>query len=310
MSDAYTHYRRNLAGEPVKFVENEPQPGRYRTERGGKWVPVAIWTDADGQMNALIGERPVAPESIWVSCCRYPVTEAAYNQAMDNGTWPDDLPVGKGHNQPANGDPYAVLSSELHDAVSTARAWLKSLKDGIKKKEDADKAHGTSRELAALVGRIEAQRKTEKAPHFEAGKKIDAKYGELKDKGQEVVSLLKKALTPYLKELERQAEEQRKAAAEAAAKVAAESGADIPIAEVSIEASKVGGQYRVDGRRRSASLVTVIGAKITDPGKCAEHFSKHADMKELLVKLATQQFRADNDAVIPGAEITKTQEAR
>lgn len=315
-SSIHDHYRRNLAGEKVAFHDDKPECGRYRQERAGKWWPVAIYMQ-DGKMNAMVGRRPVAPESVWISCCRYPVTEEAYLQAFGDGTWPDDLPAGIGHNQPVDGDPYSAIKTEIHDATSAALGWLNGLKDGIKTKVDADKAYGTARELKSLHDKAEKLRAKEKQPHWDAGKAVDEKYKPLKTKADDTAKKLKKAVLPFKEEQDRKAEQIQRAATEAAEKAAAAIEAENPGTEaapvdikVETNTPKIGGQYRIDGKRRAASVAEIISAKVTDAEKCAMYFIKSPEMLELLKRLSTAKFRADNDAEIPGAEIKKEKEIR
>src|SRR5215510_8440779 len=70
-------------------VTEEPQSGFYRTREGR---PVAIWQEIDGQMVMQTKGGMVEPDDqseLWLRCAKRPVTEEAYYQAMETGTWPD-----------------------------------------------------------------------------------------------------------------------------------------------------------------------------------------------------------------------------
>ena len=84
---------------PPQSYEDAPCAGFYRkgvyekvpdkrSKRVG-WEPVAIWF-ADGQMHALVGNKPADPVSIWTFVCGNSIPEAWFRTVSENGEgWPD-----------------------------------------------------------------------------------------------------------------------------------------------------------------------------------------------------------------------------
>ena len=132
-----------------------------RKGKGGPWQPVAIFTQ-DGAVKAAVGKEFVDPLSIWTWCADKPVSEADYKQALATGSWPGEI----GHN---SGD--LSLKEEIEERASLALEWLAT--NGIKTKIDADMAANYRAALLELKKRAEAEHKTAKAPHLEAGRKVD-----------------------------------------------------------------------------------------------------------------------------------------
>lgn len=93
--EVWKHWRDRLAGRMVETHEDAPQAGyyRYRTKRELPWLPVAIWYEAphdpetdelvgDERLVARIGQRPTAPERIWLSC--RPISYTAFKALEQN----------------------------------------------------------------------------------------------------------------------------------------------------------------------------------------------------------------------------------
>ena len=84
----YTYHQAMLADPSARLPvqENSPQPGRYRLKRGNEWAPVAIWHDESGNLIVLSRDAVVAPDrqpSVWMSCARYPISEAEYERLLN-----------------------------------------------------------------------------------------------------------------------------------------------------------------------------------------------------------------------------------
>ncbi|MFO1148312.1 MAG: hypothetical protein U1E62_08040 [Alsobacter sp.] len=87
-------WRKALAGQPIPLHENDPQEGfwRLRQRRDGAWLPVAIWREPDGELQALRDGEPADPQDLWTWCCRHPVSYEAYRAvAEDRQPWPEDV---------------------------------------------------------------------------------------------------------------------------------------------------------------------------------------------------------------------------
>src|SRR5262245_54828230 len=70
------------------ILTEEPQLGFFRTKEGR---PVAIWED-NGKIIMLTKSGEVDEDDqseLWLRCAKRPVTEEAYHQAIETGTWPD-----------------------------------------------------------------------------------------------------------------------------------------------------------------------------------------------------------------------------
>jgi len=193
-----------------------------------------------------------------------------------------------------------------------------------------------------LTKEIEAQHKTEKAPHLEAGRKVDAAYKPLAEDVEDTRKTLKASLGAFVAEQERQAQAAARAAREAAekairdaeeAKRAAEAEADDPlsvfddpnepappvdvagaVAEAHVadlEAKAVGRVASDAGGFAALGLKTKWSAKVTDPVKLAEHYAKagNYDLMALLQKLAdADQRKSKGTALLPGAEAVSVRE--
>lgn len=89
LDEAYSWWRRSVAGERVPRIEDEPMPGYFkcRMVRGGPFVPVAIWLDQEidaetgeltqpEELRAIANGRPVDPGRVWTYA--RPISEAEY----------------------------------------------------------------------------------------------------------------------------------------------------------------------------------------------------------------------------------------
>lgn len=310
MSDPYSYWRDALNGQFAPISADAPQPGRYRMreKKGGPWLPVAIFTQ-DGALKAAVGRSFTDPLKVWTWCADNPVSEADYKQALDGGAWPGDV----GHN---SGD--LSLKEEIEDSASTALEWL--AKNGIKSKVDADTAANHRALLLELKKKAETEHKTAKAPHLEAGRKIDAAFKPLIDTADSAASTIRSELGKYLAKVEaeerakadaaRRAEadrirkEQERIAAERAQKmqddpIAALTEPDppMPIMPAAPEPVKVqaGGQ-----RGRVTGLKTVTTYVVTDYAKALAFFANSEELVELVGKLAAKASKAG--VSVPGVE--------
>ena len=90
LDDAYSWWRRSVAGERVPRIEDEPHPGYFkrRMVRGGPFVPVAIWLDqeidpdtgeltAPEELRAIANGQSVDPLRAWLYA--RPISLAEYD---------------------------------------------------------------------------------------------------------------------------------------------------------------------------------------------------------------------------------------
>lgn len=215
--ERYTYWREALEGRFGKVVEADPQEGFYKVKSAGDfWLPVAIWSE-DTVVWAMFGnDEPSAKaelvQSIWMRCAKYPVTEKDYRYAVLSGTWPGLAPASKenadlfGHNNPPEG--FDAVAEAIEAQTREAQAWLKDR--SINSQEEADRCETWANQFITLRRQAETEHKTEKAPHLEAGRKVDAKYKPLVERASKMVTALKHAATQYL--IAREAEKRAAAA--------------------------------------------------------------------------------------------------
>ena len=96
MTDAYAYWRDACAGTFGPISPDDPKPGRYRMRKGkgGPYLPVAIFTNAKGELVAAVGKEFVEATTIWTWCADKPVSEADYKVALSTGKWPGDVDIG------------------------------------------------------------------------------------------------------------------------------------------------------------------------------------------------------------------------
>ena len=96
MSDDLLYWKNGLLGILGPIHENDPQCGWYRTrpKKGYASLPVRIWKENKAApLSALRAGRSVDPFEVWTWCCMNPVSEDAYNEALESGDpWPDGVP--------------------------------------------------------------------------------------------------------------------------------------------------------------------------------------------------------------------------
>lgn len=185
-----------------------------------------------------------------------------------------------------------------------------------------------------LKREIEAQHKVEKAPHLEAGRKVDATYKPLVDEAEAVQKTLKTTLQAFVIEREREAKriadeaakklrEAEEAAAKAAAVVEAEPEVEDLLAALApapdlkaahaeaktaeMQALAAGRVSSAAGGFRAMGLKTVRKAKVTDWSALAAHYVNNGELRATLEKLANGDIRHAKgaDIQIPGVEIVE-----
>ncbi len=294
MSDAYKWWRDALAGQMAPIQDGNPQPGFYRRRKvkGGPWVPVAIWYDANGTACCVEGTdyTSAEPNAAWLYCASNPISEADYRHACERGTWPGDAPATTAaigdNNPPADVD---ALRAKITDAVAEAEAWLQGRQ--IVSQADADRCEGFVVALSALAKAADEKRDAEVRPHLEAQRAANARWKPIIDRVTAQVRAIKAALGPFLKA--RQDEKQ------AAASKAVASGADPVRADTRASTSGLSG--------RRVSLRVKRTAVIRDYGAALAFFSDHPEVKALVQKLADKV--AAIDGKVPGVEIKTEQVA-
>lgn len=293
------HYQSNLAGKDVPLHDGVPQVGFYKMRRGrnAPWLPVAIWSK-DGSLVCRVAAEMADPNEVWTYCCGNPVSKADAKYAFEHGTWPGDVPD-IGHN---SGD--LSLAEEITDTAEQAIDWLE--KTPIGSKVECDMAANWRAKLLDLKKRAEVEHKTEKQPHLDAGRAVDAKYKPLIETAADAADSLRNALTRYMAAEEaklraaeaaqrRAAEEAaRKAREEAAAKGAPEpEGVPLPLPEPA--RVQAGGQ-----RGRKVGLREITRYFVTDYEAALAHVKDHDEVRAAVIKVAGAMAKAG--AKVPGVE--------
>lgn len=309
MSD-FTFWTEALAGNPVNIYADAPQCGYYkmRRERGGPWLPVAIWSK-DGSLVCRVSGEMVDPVAVWTFCAENPVTKEDCKVAFQTGNWPGDVTIG--HN---SGD--LSLAEEIQIAAENAAEFLmQPIGDGTRK----DMAANMRDLLLELAKKADAERDAEKRPHDEAAKAIQKKWKPLIDAAEDAALKLRDALTRYMREEDRRAEEERrKKFEEETARVKAERERiereqaemmqrdpiaaltspqpdlpEMPILPTEPVKIQAGGQ-----RGRKTGLRTVIRYEVTDHAAALAFFAEHDDVKTLVATLAKRAGKAG--LAVPG----------
>lgn len=255
----YDYWLRNLAGDPdaPKPRDGHPQCGFYKMRRGkdSPWIPVAIWKQ-NGEIVAGAGEnfaQSVNPAKVWLSCAKYPVTEASARHAAEYGRWPDEPPpmpadapveqpragadddaprLGIGGNNPPEDatilEQYAdlptserALISQLGKQADEAEDWLKKTK--IETKEQADLAANWAARIKKLNEDVDKLRMNRRRPLQTVLDKIQGFFKPAQDKAKAATAALEKAARDWARAEEaRLREEARRKAEEEARRLAEE----------------------------------------------------------------------------------------
>lgn len=307
------------------ITADNPIPGFYRMrrERGGRWVPVAIWRK-DGALLCAVGTEKIAtdPLAIWTYCASNKVDKDAAKFAFDKGYWPDEMPPAQLSNLPS--DPFEALKIEIEAQQTRAEEWLKAHPE-IKAQVDCDLARNMQAELLKLNKRADAMFTAEKAPILEATRACDDKY-RFRAAVKDVAERLRKAFGRFMaaeEELQKaeaaakfKAEQARIAAERAAIEAAAaQKMRDDPVAALTEEPPEMpelplapepvkiqaGG-----GVGRKAGLKDSWIGVIEDYPAALAHFAQHPDVKTAVEKLVAHAVRDAKGAIeLPGVKISK-----
>ena len=282
-----------LAGRPGKFEPLSPQFGyfRHRPRKSERGEPAAIWFDY-GKWWCLIGERSVDDVAgAWRFAHGQPITEEAYNAALEGAPWPDEVAAKVESREVIGGNsgqPEELALDEIAAADAAFAAWFEQ-QGGVIRDEQANQvAKGYDDRIAKLRKDAEAARKAEKDEFLRQGQAIDERWRVVKAAAVEAEAKISVAVTPYRVERKRIADEAAKIEREARAAARA-AGAPEPSRNVAKPAT---------GLRKTESVV------LDDPEALAIHLVKlkNAEVLDLLTKLGLRLLKAG--AAAPGARLT------
>lgn len=320
MTDQFAWWRAALDGKRGDISEGDPQPGYYRNRRKGQQaMAVAYWRDTnDGSLRCKVDDADVnemrALET-WPFASKEPVTYETYKVKRETGNWPDmDETIqparGKvGDNNPPDESEADAIKRQIEAAGAGVGQYAKIGDD-----ETKAKAQSLRSRLLELAGQAKKTHKKIKDPLWEQVKEIDNTYLPLAKEAEELAKKIRTAMDNYdteqlrkHQEVERKAREEREAierqAAEDARK-ATEEGKPAPAppppmpeAPAPYQPTVTKGAY---GRAASNKIVKTV-TEVTDWNELFGFLKTHAELKELMLKLA--QRAVDKNFDVPGVKI-------
>lgn len=344
--DAYGYWRACVANggdapAGVKFLptyhgngtHEEPQPGLYRVRviKGGPLVPVQIWLRADDgavmhhfedgcTLAGTIDGKSADADTLadrWIWCKA--VSKAEHEHYKAHGMWPGEVETAGKSAGIGDNSGSLSLAEQIRDYAETALGWLRRA-GGIKDKISSDMAANYRAELLRLSKEADRQRESEKRPHDDAAKAVQAKWKPIIDEAASAANTIRDELTKWMRAEEARQEAERRAKWEAEQKAVAAARAeadaqrakqmrddpiaaltsappDVPEMPAAPEPVKVsaGGQ-----RGRAAGLRTVTRYVVTDHAAALAFFASSEDVRDLIQKLAERAAKAG--VTVPGVE--------
>lgn len=341
-SDQWAWYKAAMAGDaPALSDDGTVRSGFFwsKASRGGGRIPVAIWTDVNGEIKCRYGTRDKHQYLVegkmlerWPWIQSNPVSRDNYKVAYETGTWPDGTPtvapdVAKaGSNLPT--DPFERLQAEIADKIASAEKWMKDHPEA-KSQTEADYATNLHREINALIKQADTMFTTEKAPHLAAAKAVDEKF-RFRDGMKAVGVRLKSIFERFMvkKEAEERRKQQEKYEAERRATELARQEAEkayqkrladdpiaaltspepelpeLPVAPAPVKVQSGG------GIGRAAGLKSVWVGQIEDVDAVFQHFKEVPAVIDALQKLVDATVRTHKGAAkIPGVKVSEERRA-
>ena len=336
MTDEYAYWRAALAGEKQPIHEDVPHVGFWaKRQKDGPRQPVAIWRGEHGVLVALVGfdgsSKVADAGALWTWIVRDPVSEEDYRAAFSAGAWPSDppsvpaAPTSDGMARP-NADPATPAEALQIELAGETELAAEFLAKPITTDNDADRAAIWAKRLGDLSKRADQIRETEKAPHLEAGRAVDATYKPIVDGAKDLSTKLKRHVEPFLIEKKRAEDERRRQAEEAARKLreeaerAAREAAEAGNAEARRQAEEAA-QRASEAQREAVTpkgtnagktgarvaLRTERRARIVDYAAAHLALADHPEMKSLVEQLANRAVRAG--VPLAGIEVDEYQKA-
>ena len=316
--DQFSWWRAALIGNRGDIHAEEPQAGYYRNRRKGiQAQAVAYWFDShDGSLRCKIDDADVDERraiETWPFASKEPVSFEAYKAKRETGNWPDMdetiQPVrGMGDNNPPDESEADAIKRQIDAAAASVIQYAK-IDDEVTKA----KAQSLRSRLLELAGQAKKIHKRIKDPLWERVKQIDNTYLPLAKAAEAEALKIREAMDFFdtiqlrkAQEAERAAQAERdrieREAAEAARK-AEEAGKPAPppppMPEVppAFQPTTTKGAY---GRAASNKIVKTV-TEVTDWDKLFGFLKTHAELKELMLKLAQRAVEKNFD--VPGVKI-------
>lgn len=224
-------WRARLRGESPDKPLAMVAIGYYRTQNRttGVWYPLAIWLGGDGAKRVKRGNSDSTIEildtaekeedfdfKVFSYAQKNPVTYEDYQFWIANREWPEHLNLKPIPQAPAAekekpgpraggiGDNSGAAPEELEAlSAETLRKELAALKPQVTKlakltsAEDGNTAQGLRSRLTTLASEGDKLRETEKRPHLEAGRAVDATWNPLISEAKDFANTLRRAIEEH-----------------------------------------------------------------------------------------------------------------
>lgn len=314
MSDQYDWWRGACLAVSERALEayfgahpihdSEPESGFYETRSKNKQTGAetrgvaAIWRDSAGKLHGRLGKDFVLPEhkimERWPFLAKRPIFHPTYKFVNEKGLFPDESPIAHRNRTDPPADTLSAISERVSVLAGEAEAIIE--RGAAKSIEQSNQSADLADALRKLEARAEELRETEKKPHLQAGRDVDAKWTPVRDAAKSAKERLKKlVITPFEVVEQRRREAEVKLEAE---QVSNETG-------VAVEAAPV---KRTVGNTAHVALHDVKSAEIVDFKQALLFYASHPDMIDLVQRLANAAMKRDE--TVPGCKLKVTQEAR
>lgn len=271
----YENWEKRLRGEEVMTYEDTQDHGFYRRPiKQGRttvgWEPVAFFADelVTNQTVCLVGNTlvtdPHAMSEVWLHCVKYPISEANYRRAADDGVWFDADPTVAGRRELDVGNgTWKLVEPSLVEQISEARKGAASYAK-IEDDETASKAQDLRSHLTTLAGKLDKERKELVQPHLDAQREINGRLNPIIKDATEAAAIIKKSQEAW--ELIKRSS----------------TSPNVPPPRAQIRGST----------GRAASVKEAFDAVVVDVNAYFQTVKEHPEVVELLLKLAQKDIDA------------------
>lgn len=179
----WTWWQNALQGNIGPVHDGEPQSGYYRMKanKSGRWIPVAIWRNGEGEWCGLMAESiEIDPRDVWTWVCMHPIQYDVYTRARTEGDFFDEPPFLQ-----------EAEYTGCHDLIDAICADIDREIQLYEECGTAANAPGWTRRVSKLVRRADDARKAEKQPFMDIGRAVDAKWTPIITKANDLLEKVK-----------------------------------------------------------------------------------------------------------------------
>lgn len=309
MTDDFTYYRAQLAGENPPLEDKLPRCGYYRKQNDPVMIRVVdgvmwAWIGRKGAQRAVKADASFA-ESVFSFFCRNAISVDVYESVANNGgQWPDDIENLDEARANFPTDPYEALLAELELLEMKIGEFFK---EPVKPGDDvrALQADKWKTRAANLAKDLEALREVEKRPFDDGKKAVQAKFVPHITKADNLKRSVADGMRAYqLAKDDAEREAKRKARE---AEIAAAKAMDEPPPP---EKQEVRGRSTI--ATGNTTVVRRQVAYITDLAAVANFYVSQPepwrDLVEMLRKMAEKNLKGG--VSVPGAELREERSVR